>query len=124
VQFSQNRRHVDDVYNRLRRFVTSPCQRGALCNPRRGILAAKIFRMQKILPRPGLPNASRPRNKFRARSPFLCGQEMFCGHRRPKMSRKTAFAIRFSSNPSPPVSVHSYSCGQNSSAPFWAVLAE
>jgi len=43
VQFSQNRRHVDDVYNRLRRFVTSPCQRVPLCNPRRGILAAKIF---------------------------------------------------------------------------------
>jgi len=29
----------------------------------------------------GLPNASRPRNKFRARSPFLVGQEMFCDHR-------------------------------------------
>jgi len=118
VQFSQNRRHVDDVYNRLRRFVTSPCQRGALCNPRRGILAAKIFRMRKILPRPGLPNASRPRNKFRARSPFLGGQEMFCGHRHPKTSRKTASAIRFSSNPSQPVSVHSYSAVQKLPAAF------
>jgi len=75
----------------------------SLCNPRRGILAAKIFRMRKILPRQGLPNASRPRNKFRARSPFLVGQEMFCGHRRPKTSGNAAFAIRFSPNPSPPV---------------------
>jgi len=98
VQFSQNRRHVDDVYNRLRRFVTSPCQRVPLCNPRRGILAAKIFRMRKILPRSGLPNASRPRNKFRARSPFLGGQEMFCGHRRPKTSRNTAFVVVFLPN--------------------------
>jgi len=47
VQFSQNLRHVDDVYNRLRRFVTSPCQRVPLCNPRRGILAAKIFACEK-----------------------------------------------------------------------------
>jgi len=70
-----------------------------------------------------LPNASRPRNKFRARSPFLGGQEMFCGHRRPKTSGNAAFAIRFSPNPSSRLSVHSYSRAQNSSAPFWAVLA-
>jgi len=89
-----------------------------LCNPRRGILAAKIFRMRKILPRPGLPNASRPRNKFRARSPFLVGQEMFCGHRRPKTSRNSAFVIGFSPNPSPPVSVHSYSLAQKPSMRF------
>jgi len=94
-----------------------------LCNPHRGILAAKIFRMRKILPRPGLPNASRPRNKFRARSPFLGGQEMFCGHRRPKTPGNVAFAIRLPPNPSPPVSMHSYSCPKNSSARFWAVLA-
>jgi len=80
--------------------------------------------MRKILPRSGLPNASRARNKFRARSPFLGGQEMFCGHRRPKTSGNAVFVIGFSPNPSPPVSVHSYSCPQNSSAPFWAVLAE
>jgi len=79
--------------------------------------------MRKILPRSGLPNASRARNKFRARSPFLGGQEMFCGHRRPKTSGNAAFAIRFSPNLSPPVSVHSYSRAQKLPAAFWAVLA-